>query len=47
MLKIDMHTHIIPKNLPDWQTKFGYGGFIKLDHHKDQWARMMQGDKFF
>ena len=47
MLKIDMHTHIIPKNLPDWQKKFGYDGFIRLDHHKDQWARMMQGDKFF
>ena len=27
MLKIDMHTHIIPKNLPDWQKKFGYDGF--------------------
>jgi aminocarboxymuconate-semialdehyde decarboxylase len=47
MLKIDMHTHIIPKNLPDWQKKFGYDGFIRLDHHKDHWARMMQGDKFF
>ena len=47
MLKIDMHTHIIPKNLPDWQNKFGYDGFIRLDHHKDHWARMMQGDKFF
>ena len=47
MLKIDMHTHIIPKNLPDWEMKFGYDGFIRLDHHKHQWARMMQGDKFF
>ena len=47
MLKIDMHTHIIPKDLPDWQSKFGYDGFIRLEHHKDRWARMMQGDKFF
>ena len=42
-----MHTHIIPKHLPRWVEKFGYDGFIRLDHHKDGWARMMQGDKFF
>ena len=42
-----MHTHIIPKHLPRWVEKFGYNGFIHLDHHKDGWARMMQGDKFF
>ena len=24
MLKIDMHSHIIPKNLPDWGKEFGY-----------------------
>ncbi len=42
-----MHTHIIPKNLPDWQKKFGYDGFIQLDHHKKGWARMMMGEKFF
>ncbi|MED6302732.1 MAG: amidohydrolase family protein [Bacteroidota bacterium] len=47
MLKIDMHTHIIPKDLPDWQKKFGYDGFIQLDHHKKGWARMMMGEKFF
>lgn len=46
-LKIDMHTHIIPKNLPDWSVKFGYGNFIHLDHHRPGYARMMQGDKFF
>jgi len=47
MLKIDMHSHIIPKNLPDWEKKFGYEGFIRLEHHKPSWANMMQGDKFF
>ncbi|MFM9985585.1 MAG: amidohydrolase family protein [Flavobacteriales bacterium] len=46
-LKIDMHTHIIPKILPDWSVKFGYGSFIHLDHHRPGFARMMQGDKFF
>jgi aminocarboxymuconate-semialdehyde decarboxylase len=46
-LKIDMHTHIFPKHLPDFSKKFGYDGFIYLDHHREGFARMMQGDKFF
>lgn len=47
MLKIDIHTHIIPKNLPDFKKKYGYGGFISLEHHKPCCARMMVDDKFF
>lgn len=47
MLKIDIHTHIIPEHMPRWSEKFGYGGFIHLDHHKPCCARMMQDDKFF
>jgi aminocarboxymuconate-semialdehyde decarboxylase len=47
MLKIDMHTHIIPRVLPNWTQKFGYGNFIHLDHHRPGFARMMQGEKFF
>lgn len=47
MLKIDMHTHIMPKELPRWADKFGYDGFIHLDHHKQGKARMMLGSKFF
>ena len=42
-----MHSHIIPKNLPDWEKKFGYEGFIRLEHHKPGWANMIQGDNFF
>jgi aminocarboxymuconate-semialdehyde decarboxylase len=47
MLKIDMHTHILPRDIPDFAKKFGYEGFISLQHHKQGWARMMQGDRFF
>lgn len=47
LLKIDMHTHIIPEHLPRWADKFGYGGFIFLDHHREGYARMMQDQKFF
>lgn len=47
MLKIDIHTHILPENIPNFKEKFGYGGFIHLDHHKPCCARMMMDDKFF
>ncbi|MCB0707726.1 MAG: amidohydrolase family protein [Saprospiraceae bacterium] len=47
MLKIDMHTHIIPEKLPRFAEKFGYGDFIYLDHHRPGFARMMKGDNFF
>ncbi|MBL0047130.1 MAG: amidohydrolase [Bacteroidetes bacterium] len=44
---IDIHTHILPEHIPNWKKKFGYGGFIHLEHHKPCCARMMQDDKFF
>jgi aminocarboxymuconate-semialdehyde decarboxylase len=47
MLKIDSHTHIIPKTLPNWSDKFGYGDFIYLQHHKKGYAKMMRGNQFF
>ena len=47
MLKIDMHSHIIPKKMPNWTEKFGYGKFIHLEHNLDNSANMMQGGNFF
>ncbi|MEQ1605703.1 MAG: amidohydrolase family protein [Pyrinomonadaceae bacterium] len=44
MLKIDVHTHILPKEIPRWKEKFGYGGFITLDHYKPCCARMLRDD---
>lgn len=47
-MKIDIHTHILPEHIPNWKEKYGYGGFIKLDHHKPCCARMLRDDeKFF
>ena len=48
MLKIDVHTHILPKDIPNWKERFGYGGFVTLEHHKPCCARMLKDDgKFF
>lgn len=44
MLKIDVHTHILPKDIPAWKDKFGYGGFISLDHYKPCCAKMVRDD---
>lgn len=47
MLKIDIHTHILPRDLPNWKEQFGYGGFIQLDHQVDGCARMIRDDGHF
>jgi aminocarboxymuconate-semialdehyde decarboxylase len=47
MKKIDIHTHILPERLPPWAEKFGYNGFVSLDHHAHCRARMMIDNKFF
>lgn len=46
-MKIDLHTHILPKQWPDLDKKFGYPGFVRLEHCDECSARMMIGDKFF
>jgi aminocarboxymuconate-semialdehyde decarboxylase len=46
-VKIDLHTHILPCDWPDLDTKYGYGGFVRLDHYKPCCARMMVGDRLF
>jgi aminocarboxymuconate-semialdehyde decarboxylase len=46
-LKIDIHTHILPRQWPNLKEKYGYGGWIHLDHHQTGCARMMKDDHFF
>lgn len=47
MLKIDIHTHILPKEWPDLKARYGYGGFIQLEHHGPGCARMMKDGALF
>lgn len=40
MLKIDVHTHILPRDWPDLKEKYGYGGFVQMRHEMDGCACM-------
>lgn len=46
-MKIDLHTHILPERWPDLVEKFGYPGWVRLDHHAPCRAKMMIGDRVF
>lgn len=47
-MKVDIHTHLLPPEMPRFAERFGYGGFITLDHHAPCRARMLRDDgKFF
>ncbi len=47
LFTVDIHTHILPEKIPSFKERFGYGGFIHLEHHKPCCARMMMDNKFF
>ena len=49
MLKIDVHTHILPERLPDFQKRKVPGGerFVQLDHYAPGRARMMVNGSLF
>ena len=48
MLRIDCHTHILPRHMPRCSERFGGGNFIHLEEGSSPTsARMMQGTRFF
>ena len=46
-MKIDIHTHILPERWPDLRERYGYGGWIRMEHQKPCCANMMIDDRFF
>ena len=46
-MKIDLHTHILPQQWPDLCERYGYDGFVRLEHHEPGRARMMRGESCF
>lgn len=46
-MKIDIHCHILPRQWPDLKERYGYGGFIRLEHDGCGCTRMMRDNTFF
>uniref|UniRef100_G1NZ16 2-amino-3-carboxymuconate-6-semialdehyde decarboxylase n=1 Tax=Myotis lucifugus TaxID=59463 RepID=G1NZ16_MYOLU len=46
-MKIDIHNHILPKEWPDLKKRFGYGGWVQLQHHSKGEAKMLKDGKVF
>jgi aminocarboxymuconate-semialdehyde decarboxylase len=46
-LKVDLHTHVLPREWPDLEKRYGYGGFVRLEMQPPGRARMMKGDHCF
>lgn len=44
---IDVHTHILPETWPNLAERYGYGGFVSLEHVRPGCARMIVDGKFF
>ncbi len=45
--RVDIHTHILPPDIPDFSRRFGYGGFITLQHQGCCEADMVKDGKVF
>jgi aminocarboxymuconate-semialdehyde decarboxylase len=46
-MKIDLHTHILPRDWPNLRERYGCGGFVQMEHTGAGCARMMIDGKLF
>ena len=46
-LTIDLHTHVLPERWPDLEKRYGYDGFVSLEHHRPGSARMLLRGRCF
>ena len=46
-LRIDLHTHVLPERWPDLARRYGYDGWVRLEHQRPGRARMFIGDRCF
>src|SRR5216117_1970527 len=47
LMKIDLHTHILPPSLPEMRRLTGYGGWVSLERSEPGCARMtIDGNHF-
>jgi aminocarboxymuconate-semialdehyde decarboxylase len=46
-MKIDLHTHILPRDWPNLRERYGCGGFVQMEHTGPGCARMMIDGKLF
>jgi aminocarboxymuconate-semialdehyde decarboxylase len=46
-MKVDLHTHILPREWPDLRERYGGDGWVRLEHTGAGCARMMIGDCCF
>lgn len=44
---IDIHNHILPDDWPDLKKRYGYGGFLNIEHHSNCKARLWKDGDFF
>ncbi|MHC4081398.1 MAG: amidohydrolase family protein [Planctomycetota bacterium] len=47
ILKIDLHTHILPREWPDLRERYGGDGWVRLEHTGPGCACMMIGNRCF